>query len=416
MSPVGNLARLRAMMTEHDLAAMIASARVNVYYLSGYHSWIEGALREWMVKPGGSDRFVSSAFVLVPAQAPPALVIGGAFAPDALGSWVEDVWVYGAELSIGPGHGPALPARLKEIYQGHPIRNTAVEALAAAVRNRGLATSRLGVDRSGIASENFAALQEALPSTSLADCTTLLRLTRMIKTSDEIVALARAAEINEEAAGEVAKAARDGCTTADLANVFTRSVVTGGAAVDHVTCSACGIGSTSSGTYTPRQGESVAVDTGCVYKGYFADTAFTISLGEPPAALARQHAVLRDCVLEAGLEHSRGGTRVSTVHRAMQEFAATYGALPANSLGHGIGVEARDYPIITDVGGLRVRDDCVDVSADFELEAGMVLNLEAASFVAGLGATQVEVTVLVEENGARLLISQDRTRPRRGGG
>jgi hypothetical protein len=36
--------------------------------------------------------------------------------------------------------------------------------------------------------------------------------------------------------------------------------------------------------------------------------------------------------------------------------------------------------------------------------------------VAGLGATQVEVTVLVEENGARLLISQDRTQPRRGGG
>ena len=61
--------------------------------------------------------------------------------------------------------------------------------------------------------------------------------------------------------------------------------------------------------------------------------------------------------------------------------------------------------------GLRIRDDCVDMSADVPLEEGMVVNLELPLFLFGVGSLHMEQTFLITSSGYRRLDSSDATSP-----
>jgi Xaa-Pro aminopeptidase len=60
---------------------------------------------------------------------------------------------------------------------------------------------------------------------------------------------------------------------------------------------------------------------------------------------------------------------------------------------------------------MRIKDDCVDVSADLTLEVDMVLNLETPIFMPGVGSLHVEQTFVVTSGGSRPLVPQDRETP-----
>ena len=79
--------------------------------------------------------------------------------------------------------------------------------------------------------------------------------------------------------------------------------------------------------------------------------------------------------------------------------------------GHGIGLEVRDYPILVPNNGLRIKDDCIDIPSDLELETGMVVNFEAGFFIRGYGAYQNEQSFVLTEAGAEHISPQNRDVP-----
>ena len=136
----------------------------------------------------------------------------------------------------------------------------------------------------------------------------------------------------------------------------------------------------------------------------------TLALGEAPAGLAARYRALRDAV-DAGAEAMRPGARASAVQAAMWRAFTAAGFTASYPHGHGLGLEVRDYPILTPDNGGRIRDECLDVPSDLPLEAGMVLSLEAGLFASGAGSLQVERTLLVTEGGSEPLTPQDRAEP-----
>jgi len=64
-------------------------------------------------------------------------------------------------------------------------------------------------------------------------------------------------------------------------------------------------------------------------------------------------------------------------------------------VGHGIGLELYEPPIITP-------------TTDIILEVGMIFNIEPPYYELGLGGFQVEDTVVVTDKGFRLLTTLDR--------
>jgi Xaa-Pro aminopeptidase len=103
--------------------------------------------------------------------------------------------------------------------------------------------------------------------------------------------------------------------------------------------------------------------------------------------------------------------RSSAIRQAMIDTLADGGITGSNAHGHGVGLDVRDYPIIVPDSGLRIRDDCVDVSADLPLEEGMVVNLELPLYLFGAGSLHMEETFEVTRDGCRRLDASVPTHP-----
>jgi len=74
-------------------------------------------------------------------------------------------------------------------------------------------------------------------------------------------------------------------------------------------------------------------------------------------------------------------------------------------------LEIRDYPIIVPENGLRIKDECVNVSSDLPMEPGMINNLEVSVFAPTVGSVAIEQSFLVIPDGNRQLVPQDRSAP-----
>jgi len=87
------------------------------------------------------------------------------------------------------------------------------------------------------------------------------------------------------------------------------------------------------------------------------------------------------------------------------------GVVGENPHGHGLGLEVRDYPILTPDNGLRIRDQCIDVASDVPLEEGMILCLEVPVFSIPDRSFQLEQMFLVTSDGGQPLTERDLTQP-----
>ena len=414
--PLANRPRILEFMRHATVDALVASAPHNVRYLTGYHNAFDVSMREWMSRPGGSDHPAGAGLAIYSLEHGPGLVIGPGFACDAAGTAVEDLRIIGAlTAERSPGRERLAP----ELEQVHDARRypsgNELRAVADVLIERGLGAARIGIDRTHLAPGAREALAQLIPRAQLLDCHNTLRLIRMVKSPAEIALLRRVAEINERAAVDATSTLTAGDSSGSLACRYGVAVSEAGALADHATPTVLGVGFTSSPAHVFRAGETFAFDVGCSLGGYYADAQFTVSVAGPlDPALAERHDLLRRCVLEVGVDAARTGTRASTVHDAMTSFLSSHGA-SAFPTGHGLGLEYRDYPIIVPDTGLRIADECVDREADLPLETGMVLNIEATTFLTGHAAVGCEVTCLVTDAGPVVLSPQDRSRPLGGG-
>jgi Xaa-Pro aminopeptidase len=411
--PLVNAPRLAAHREEAGLDAVVGASQANVHYLSGYRCWLEPLMREWMTRPGAGSGQAQRSFAISPRTGPPTLIVGSSFAPDALASWVDDVRVYGSFAwdDALPGH--ELGGRLGAVHraQRSPAGQDAVAALAGTLDDLGLADGRIGVELSALEPDTAERLRDSLPRAEVLDCTSLLRLVRMVKSEAELVLLSRSAEVNERAGVETARGAHPGLPVSELLDRFRSLVAADGADVDHCSPALGGTGLSSSTSHVLGADEVLSLDFGCVLAGYYSDAGITLALGELPAPLPARYESLREAIVDVGLGALRPGALASSVHETMASFLAGRGITACFPHGHGLGLELRDYPILVPDTGLRIADGCVDVPADLPLEAGMVLNLEVSVFHPGRAALEVEITTLVTADGARPFVDQHRTTP-----
>jgi Xaa-Pro aminopeptidase len=401
-----NQARANEYMQACGLEALVAHTPVNVAYLSGFVWWLAPLMREYMVVPGGSSDLAQRSFAMYAPPSRAALVLEPYMVANSVDLEVE-VWIAGtAPYANDCEAGGELAKLLRLPHAGQDI----VEALVTGLTERGLADGRLGVEFDQLPPSMLTALQERLPRAELRDCTNLLRMVRAVKTNAEIEILARSAEIAEEAAGEAFALAVPGRTLDELVQVFRQHVARNGADIDHFGLSPEGTGIAMNTRLLLREGQHHFADFGCLYRGYYSDSGMTLSVGPPTAKAIELHTAVRESV-DAGAAVLQPGVRASSIQATMQATLSARGFGNSYPHGHGLGLEVRDYPILAPANQRRIRDQCVDVSSDLALEAGMVVNLEAPVFTLGAGAAQCERSFVIGSHGSRPLINQERLTP-----
>jgi Xaa-Pro aminopeptidase len=140
-----------------------------------------------------------------------------------------------------------------------------------------------------------------------------------------------------------------------------------------------------------ESGDLVTMDFGALYDGYHADMTRTVAVGAPDAAL-REIYDLVAAAQRAGLDAARPEAATKDVDAAARDIiaAAGHGDDFPHGLGHGVGLEIHEAPLLgyDKTGKLTDR---------------VPITVEPGVYLAGRGGVRIEDTLVVRTDGAELL-------------
>jgi len=267
-------------------------------------------------------------------------------------------------------------------------------------------------------------LEKALPHVRWVDGSNWVREIRMIKSSDEIAVIRRAAALVNEAFEHAAARARAGMPEFELmANIehymrlrghlgfmrmrsYNQELITGmvaaGAAAAMPTYfdgPAGGQGLSpaspqSSGMRPIGRNEPILVDIGCCIDGYVIDQTRTMVIGELPPDLMRAYDVAVQILRAVEAKLKPGAICEDLYIDALKQAANAglgdhfmgYGEDRVKFLGHGIGLEIDEFPVLA--RGFA-----------YALQPGMVIAIEPKFTFPGRGVVGIENSYLITESG-----------------
>ncbi|AGB24790.1 Xaa-Pro aminopeptidase [Mycobacterium sp. JS623] len=241
------------------------------------------------------------------------------------------------------------------------------------------------------------------------DAAPVVGAAKLAKTADQISCIRKACRITDEAAVDVQKALAPGVRQIDLSAQFVRRAFELGATASMLEPIWQVMPATKAeGTWTTHgdlalplltterelaKGDVLWTDVSITYTGYCSDFGRTWLVGDTPSA--RQQNQFRQWrhILDSVLKVTKAGATAGDLARAA--ITANGGQkpwLPHFYLGHGIGTNAAEMPMIgTDLG--QEFDD------NFVFPAGMVLVLEPVVWEDGTGGYRSEEIVVITEDG-----------------
>lgn len=359
-------ARAQAEMAERGLDALLVTSESNYRYLSGH------ATQVWVNK-------FRPTFLVLPRRGTPAIITVASEAGVAQATaFIHDIRAFVAFEEPG------------------------VHELSEVLRERGLESARIGCEfgtgqRLGMPLGDLQALERRLPRAHFVSAGDLFWRLRLIKSAAEIAYLRRAVGINSEAGERLLAAVKEGWTERDVYREFARTVMELGADRPGYVPVNADSGAPDRLTGGPtdrplRAGSLVYMDTGCVYRGYWADAARIFAVGRASDHQRRMYQVVRRA-LDRGLEAIRPGAPVADIMRAvLAELEAAGAGRYASRLGrigHGAGLDLTEPPSI------MLEDRTV-------MQSGMVLYVEP-NFVTEEGHFVLEEDVLVTPSGPEVL-------------
>ncbi|WP_414055027.1 M24 family metallopeptidase [Macrococcus equi] len=217
---------------------------------------------------------------------------------------------------------------------------------------------------------------------------------RMIKDPYEIDIIQRAADIADETFDYILKITRPGMTEMQLNNMMEMKMRELGATSSSFdTIVASGIrGALPHGVASEKviqSGEMITFDYGALYNGYVSDITRTIAVGQPKEEMIEIYNIVLESQLKALNDIQIGMSGVEADKIARDIIASHgYGEQFGHSLGHGIGLEVHEGPMLS-------------AKSPHILEENMCVTLEPGIYVEGLGGVRIEDDVLVTKNGLK---------------
>ena len=354
------LRRVRAVMTDGGVDALVVGPSADLLHLSGYDARPSERLTALVVRADGRDRMV------VPTLERP--LVEGLGLPDSVTidafSETDDPYALAARALDGSAEAPVI-----------------------GVGDRLWAMFLLG-------------LQAEVPDARWVPASSVTRELRMRKDPAEVEALRRAAQAIDRVHARMPEWLRPGRSEAEVGEDVRAAILAEG----HAEVSFCIVASGPNGAsphhHTSdrviRPGDAVVVDIGGVMDGYGSDNTRMYFVGEVAREIIDAHEVLERAQRTA-VAHAAPGETAGAVDAAARDVLtdAGYGEYFVHRTGHGIGLEGHEEPYI--VGG-----------NDQLLEPGMTFSIEPGLYVPGRFGLRIEDIVVVTDDGCERLNTIDR--------
>jgi Xaa-Pro aminopeptidase len=331
-------------MAALGVAAALITKLVNVRYLTGLVS--------------------SNAALLLPADGRGLLATDSRYAAAAARDCGD------LDLIIGRFVEPVLAAR----------------AVTAGYRPVGFEAQEMTVQRHRDLLAEFAGLE-------LVPVGPLVEELRMVKDAGEIELLAQACAITGAALAQVLPTMRPGRTERQVAIALERAMIDLGAerpAFDSIVASGP---NGASPHHVPAgrpfgAGDLVTIDCGARFEGYHADLTRTVAIGEP-AAWQREIYDVVAAAQAAGVQAATDGMSVAALDAVARDMiaAAGFAEFFQHGLGHGVGLEIHEAPMIGYGKAGRLRDR-------------VAVTVEPGIYLPGQGGVRIEDTLVVRAGAA----------------
>jgi len=356
------LERLRSLMAEQDLAAMVIAApedlsHTNLRYLTGFTG--------------------TSGYLVVAA---------------------EDAWFLTDSRYVEQAASQVVGCTVRE--HGHPYVETLAQILARGGGDVGFEAARVPVRMLG-------QWQDKLPGRRFRAADGLVEQLRLVKDAEEIASLRTVAELADRALEDLLATIRPGVSERRLARDLAHAMQErglDGPGFSFIVASGPR-GSLPHAEPTDRlvqAGELLTIDFGGALDGYLSDETVTFGIGEVEAKLR----AIYDLVLRsqaAGIAAARPGVPASVIDAASRAVIEDSPYRPwcfAYGVGHGVGLDVHEDPFAAKPGS--GREDPV-------LLPGMTITVEPGIYIPGTGGVRIEDTLLITPEGAERLTGLDKT-------
>jgi len=260
-----------------------------------------------------------------------------------------------------------------------------------------LAGSRaLGFQPERVSVAFYNELLHSLPKVQLISLGPEIGSLRTVKDDREILKLARIAEISSESFLEILPEIRPGILEKDVAMKLEFAARGKGAddkAFDYIVASGerGALPHGRAGSKSIMAGEMVTVDFGAVLDGYNSDETVTFSVGSPDLKQREIYQIVKDAH-DRAIEAIRPGVSLKELDSIARNHIIRkgYGDYFGHGLGHGIGLDVHEKPVVS------FRGEGV-------VQAGMVFTIEPGIYLPGWGGVRIEDTVCVTSDGCRPL-------------
>ncbi len=227
---------------------------------------------------------------------------------------------------------------------------------------------------------------------SLVETEGIIEKQRQIKDKDEIRYIRKACEITDDCFTYILKYIKKGMTEKQIADEIEKYFKASGGVCAFDTIVASGENSSMPHAVPSDRkivsGDVITIDMGCSYNGYCSDMTRTIFIDTISDSLKKMYDLVLNNQLIA-LDEIKDGTSIKIVSRIVEGNLKVNGYDLMHALGHGIGMNVHESPIIS-----AKNEKC--------LKENMVIAIEPGIYTRNAGI-RIEDTVLVTKNGCETL-------------
>lgn len=380
LQPVMNIEKAREMMREKEIDAIIVNSPHHVFYTSGFRCFDQIIARE------------AEAYVIIPAdKGKDACLVAphsDRFILRDFPTWVKKKRLYSTFYIKGS----------PECFENKVEKP--IDGILQHLNELHLATGRIAIEERALSICSYEKIKKRLPRAEFVNGTDLLKELRIVKTEEEIARIKQATRATETAIYAVIEAAKAGMSELELSSILMHAMIGEGASVFYVQIGAGERGAYGAGTYPTerklKEGDIVRVDASAEYEGYLSDICKNFAVGKA-SDLARKYYDITFEAEQTAMMTVRPLVKASEIFHAGVEVPkkAGYSDFYRHHVGHGIGLEAHEAPMLS-------------AGNNTEIVPGMVLCVETPYYVWNLGGFAPEDTILVTGQGYELLTTPER--------
>lgn len=241
-------------------------------------------------------------------------------------------------------------------------------------------------------------LAKAVGARRLKDVDDGLIHQRAVKTPDEVKAIRKAIAIQQQAYENMLAFIEPGQTEYEVAAYLEYQMRALGADGRSFATIVAADANASKPHATPgkkkiRKGGIVLIDWGAKWGGYCGDLTRVIGVGGMNKKMREVYSIVLDAQM-AAVDAIAPGKALADIDKVARDIIkkAGYGKRFAHGLGHGIGLDIHEQPV------LSYRSEDV-------LKPGQVVTVEPGIYLPGVGGVRIEDDVLVTDSGRRILSS-----------